>query len=471
MKDRKPKLFSCTSSALHSQSSLWRSSLALFSALCLLSNESFASPLIRDAEIEHTLRLYADPIFKVDGLKPSAVHLFIVEEDSLNSYVAGGANMFIYTGLILDCPTPDMVIGVMAHEAGHIVGGHLAQGSEKLKNAQLGSIFSFVLGAAAAAASGRPEAAAAVITGGQNAVGRNFLAFTRSHEEAADQSALGALDKLHMSASGLLKMFEVLRRHEREHAGSPDPYLLTHPLTSIRIEHIRDHVNTSKIHEGQYPHELDLPHQRMIAKLYGFLEPPEHTLQKYPMSNKSIPARLARAIAFYKMPDLTRSMDEMNSLISESPKDPFFYELKGQILFENNHPKEALTSYETAVKLLPDSPLILADLAKIEIAQDDRSLVASAIAHLEKSVALDDSNASTWRQLAVAYGKAGNTGMSSLALAEEAVLEDDPNMALRQLEQAIPSLPANSPARQRAQDVKSRALDMQRDKKEAASRF
>ncbi|MDE3059681.1 MAG: M48 family metalloprotease [Pseudomonadota bacterium] len=427
-------------------------------------------PLIRDAEIEHTLRLEADPIFKADALKPSAVHLFIVEDDALNSYVAGGANMFIHTGLIEACDSPDMLIGVMAHESGHIVGGHLAQGAEQLKNAELGSILTFVLGAAAAAASRQPEAAAAVITGGQQTVMRNYLAFTRAHEEAADQSALNALDKLGISASGLLKVFELLRRHEREHGGSPDPYMLTHPLTSLRIEHVRDHAETSKIPEGTYPHALDLPHARMVAKLYGFLESPEHTLARYPLSNKSVPARMARAIAYYKMPDLKRSLAEMDGLIAESPNDPFFHELKGQILFENNRPKEALSSYREAVKLLPDSPLILADLAKVEMAQNEPLLVPSAIQHLEKSTQLDDSNASSWRWLATAYGKAGNQGMASLALAEEASLEDDPKTALSQVEQALKLL-KDGPARQRAQDVKARALDLQREKKEEASHF
>ena len=435
---------------------------------CLAANSALAEPLIRDAEIEHTLRSYADPIFRVDGLKPSAVKLFIVEDDSLNSYVAGGANMFIYTGLLLECPTPDMVIGVMAHETGHIVGGHLAQGSEKLKDAQIGSILTFVLGAAAAAASGNAGAAAAVITGGQNMVGRNFIAFTRAHEEAADQSALNALDKLNISAAGFLKMFEVLRRHEREHAGSPDPYMLTHPLTSLRIEHVRDHVNSSKIPEGQYPHSFDMPHQRMIAKLYGFIESPEHTFAKYPISNTSVPARMARAIAYYKMPDLSRSLKEMDSLLKDSPNDPFFHELKGQILFENSRPKEALSSYQAAVKLLPDSALLLADLGKVELAQNDSTLISSAIAHLEKSTILDDANPSTWRLLATAYGKAGNTGMAALSLAEEAIIEADPKQALSQLAQATQLLKPDTPAYRRAQDIKVRAIDLKREQKEAS---
>ena len=343
--------------------------------LCLSGRQADAAPLIRDAEIEHTLHTYADPIFRANGLKPSAIKLFIVNEDTLNAFVAGGANMFINTGLIIASPTPDMLLGVMAHETGHIAGGHLARGGEKLKNAELGTIFTYVLGAAAAAATGKPEAAAAVISGGQTSVARNFFAYTRSHEEAADQSAVNALDKLGISASGMVKVFELLRRHEREKIGRPDPYMLTHPLTSLRIEHIRNHVEQSSIPEGAYPKEYDILHQRMVAKLYGFLQAPEKTFFRYPQSDKSVPARIARAIAYYKMPDVTRAVTEMDSLIAESPNDPFFHELKGQILFENNHPKEALASYRRAVELLPNSPLILVDLARVELAQQDASLL------------------------------------------------------------------------------------------------
>lgn len=447
------------------QHNLWRRLLGGLVVWLLLIQPSYSVPLIRDAEIEHTLRMYSDPIFKAGGLKPSNVHIFIVNDDSLNAYVAGGANMFIHTGLIKECATPDMLIGVMAHETGHIVGGHLARGTEQLKNAELGTIFTFVLGAAAAAASKSPDAAAAVIAGGQNSVMRNFLAFTRANEESADQAGLGFLDSLKISASGLNKVFELLRRNERQHTGSPDPYLLTHPLTTIRIDHVRNHIQTSPIPDGQYPKEFDLPHQRMVAKLYGFLETPERTMMRYPMSNKSIPARMARAIAYYKMPDLNRSLAEMDSLIAESPSDPFFHELKGQILFENNKLPDALKSYQMAVKLLPDAPLILADLGKVELAQNP-PLLSSAVTHLEKSTSLDNSNASTWRMLATAYGKQGNGGMSALALAEEAELMDNPKTALSQIAQALTQLKQGTPAYQRALDIKNRATDMQKQHKD-----
>jgi len=443
---------------------------ALAISLVLFSQASHAIPLIRDPEIEHTLHLYADPIFKVAGLKESSVKIYIVNDSAINAFVAGGANLFIHTGLILQTATPDMLIGVMAHETGHIAGGHLARGAEKLKNAQIGTIVSYVLGAAAAAATGKPEAAAAVITGSQNTVMRNFLAYTRAHEEAADQASLGYLDSLGISADGLVKTFQLLKRGERMHPGSPDPYMKSHPVSAARIEHVRNHVENSKIPSGQYPRSLDMAHKRMVAKLFAFLETPERTMQKYPVSDKSFAARMARAIAYYKMPDIDRSLQEMDGLIAEAKNDPYLHELKGQILFENGLNNEALSSYEKANALLPNHPLILTDLAKVELAQPTPRL-SHAISQLEKATRLDNDNSYTWRLLATAQGKAGNLGLSYLALAEEALLKNNPDEALKKADQSINAIKDNKPALLRAEDVKARAREMQRIKKDMESSF
>ena len=438
----------------------------LLTGLICYAGPALADPLIRDAEIEHTLREFADPIFKVAGLNPNAIRIFVVQSDTLNAYVAGGANMFIYTGLITATTSPDMLLGVMAHETGHIAGGHLAQGAEKLKHAQIGTILTYVLGAAAAVAAHEPGAAAAVFTGGQSAIQRNMLSYSRAHESQADQAALNFLDKLNISAYGMIKVFDLLQRNERLHMGSPDPYMLTHPLSAERITHVRNHVDKSPIPQGQYPKSLDVPYQRMVAKLYGFLQTPEHTLQKYPMGNKSVAARVARAVAYYKKPDIDRSIAEMDSLIAESPKDPFFHELKGQILYENRRQKDALNEYETAIKLLPNQPLILADLAKVELAQNDKQYTASAVAHLEHSTMLDNTNSDAWHWMATAYGKAGNLGMSSLALAEESLIEGDNKSALRSANQALASLKEGTPAYIRARDLKLRAQDIKKEEDE-----
>jgi predicted Zn-dependent protease len=269
----------------------------------------------------------------------------------------------------------------------------------------------------------------------------------------------------------MLKMFEMLKMNEQRHFGSPDPYMLTHPLTNERIEFVRNHVAKSKIPAGQYPQYYTILHQRMVAKLYGFIQSPENTLQKYPVSDKSVPARMARAIAYYKMPDMEHSLEEMNSLIEESPNDPFFHELKGQILFENGRGREALSSYQEAVKLMPNSALILADLGKVELAQELPSLLKPAIGHLEKSVVIDNSNAPAWRLLATAYGRADNLPMSYLALAEEALLQNNAKNALQMANQAISSLKEATPAYRRAQDIKNQATEMRKQQKEDNSPF
>lgn len=324
--------------------------------------------LIRDAEIENTLRSYADPIFKAAGLKPSAINIYIVQDDSLNAFVAGGSNLFLHTGMIMATKNADMLLGVIAHETGHISGGHLAKGTEKLKNAQINTLLTYVLGGAAAVATGKPEAAAAVITGGSSSIARNVMSFSRANENAADQAGVNFLAKTNTSAEGMLEVFELLKKQEMQHYGKSDPYLRTHPLTNERIEFIRNSVAKSSIPAGAYPKNFTEKHARMVAKLFSFLEPPEKTFRTYPTTDNSTAASMARAIAYYKLPDIDKAMNEMNALLKTHPNDAYLYDLKGQILFESARIEEAKAAYAKAAELAPREPLILSDLAKTELA-------------------------------------------------------------------------------------------------------
>lgn len=441
--------------------------LAVFLSLviALLPPCADAISLIRDAEIEDTLRAYGDPIFKLAGLDPAAVHIFIVDDPTINAYVAGGSNMFIHTGLILKAETPQVLIGVMAHETGHMAGGHLAQGTEKLKNAELGAIFAAVLGAAAAVG-GAGDAGMAVMTAGQQVALRNYLTFSRSNESAADQAALNYLDQLGISAAGILHLMEILRQNENRSYGTPDPYTRTHPLNIDRITHIRNHVMQSSISEDAVPSGFPERHARMLAKLGGFTNPPEQTLLTYPTSDKSIPARYARAIAYYKMPDLPKSLAEIDGLIKEKPKDPFFNELRGQIMFENGRIPEAMQSYGQATALLPDSALILTDYGKVLIASENKTNIEKAIHVLEHANLVDNTNPDTWHYLATAYSKLNNTGMVYLATAEEASLLDNPKEVMRNAELALKNLGHDNTARLRANDLKMLAAREQEENKE-----
>lgn len=429
-----------------------------------------AVSLIRDAEVEHTLRTFGEPIFSAANLEPQNVRIFIVNDDAINAYVAGGQNIFVHTGLIEAAQNPGMLLGVLAHETGHIAGGHLARGAEKMRNAQLGAIIGYVLGGAAAAAGGG-EAGAAIMSGSQHVMMRNLLSFTRGQEQAADQAGLGFLDTLHYSAEGMLEMFETLRRNEALHVGTIDPYAITHPLSAERIQHVRAHVEKMPATDTPYPKAYNELHQRMRAKLYAFLELPPKTFARYPQSDRSVAARMARAIAWYKMPEVDKAVEEMNKLIAEKPKDAFLYDLKGQILFENRRAKEALEAYTNAASLAPDSPLILVSLAETQVNMNDPSLLAPALANVQKATALDASNPSAWRITATIQGKLGRQGEAQLALAEGAMLEGKPDTALQQAQAAQKQLKDGTPASLRADDIIRQAQQMKQAKKDAESVF
>lgn len=445
-----------------------RSSSHLVIVLCifLLAPGAHAASLIRDAEIEHTLRTFADPLFRQAGLNPDNVNIFIVQDSAINAYVAGGANIFLHTGLLEEMENPGMLLGVIAHETGHIAGGHLARGTEQLRNAQLGMILGYVLGAAAGVAGGG-DAGMAIISGSQNLLHRSMLSFTRANEQAADQSALNTLEALNVSSSGMISVFELLRRNELRRGGAPDPYALTHPLSRERIEHVRSHVEKSRVAEGAYPRSYDALHQRMRAKLYAFLELPPKTFARYPASDRSVPARMARAVAWYKIPELDKALAEVNALIHDDPNDPFLYDLKGQIQFENGRIREALATYAKAVSLKPNAPLLRVALAEARIATDDESEMRKAVDDLSDATHRDRSHARAWRLMATAQGRLGNQGMSHLALAEEAALQGDAETVQRQAESALSLLPENSPARLRAEDLKRLAADMKETQEDA----
>jgi len=445
--------------------------LRLFAIFLLITNPAYAGGLIRDAEIENTLRNFSYPIFKAAGLKPTAVNIFMVQDDSLNAFVAGGQNLFLHTGLIMQTTSPDMLMGVIAHETGHMAGGHLAKGGEKLKDAQLGTIMATVLGAAAAAVSGKPEAAAVVLGGASNSVERNFLSFSRANENAADQAALGYMDKIGASSTGMIKMFTLLRQQERRRLGKPDPYLMTHPLGNDRIALVQAHVDRSSIPPGAYPPALKEEHARMVAKLYAFIEKPEKTLRTYPANDNSVAARMARAVAFFMQAKVDEAETIMIGLLKEHPDDAYLYDLMGQIMFESARIDKAHAAYSKAVKLKPNEPLILAELAKVELARNTPADTSSAVAHLERSLNIDRENAGAWRLLATAYGKQNNAGMASLALAEESLLIGDDREATAHAEKAIERLAASSPARQRAEDAKVRAAQIRKERRDAENMF
>jgi predicted Zn-dependent protease len=415
--------------------------------------------LLRDTEIEGDIRTMMTPVWKVAGLDPDAVHVYLVADDSINSFVAGGQNIFMNSGLVLRAKTPNQLIGVLSHETGHIAGGHLYKGAEAMHNASIEEILAMVAGVAATVA-GRGSGGGAALLGAAGVGQRAFLQFSVTQEATADHAAMNFLDETHQSARGLLQFFEVLQSEELLTGTHEDPYLMDHPLTQERIDYVRDHVERSP-----YSNVPDSPAyvamlDRIKAKLTAFTGPPSATLAKYSEQDRSVLARYARAIAHYRIPDLDKALPEIDGLIRDYPSDPYFRELKGQMLFENGHIKEAIQPYEQAVRLDPAAPLLRIGLAQVYVEDNDPTENKRAIAYLSDALRTEDKEVDAWHLLATAYGRDNQMGMAALSLAEEGLAADNKKDAVQEAGRAERLLPKNSAAHARAQEIRSEAKDL-----------
>jgi predicted Zn-dependent protease len=406
--------------------------------------------IIRDAEIETTIREFTDPVFVAAGLDTHAVHVYLLDVDDINAFVAGGMNVFIYTGLLIRTQRPNQLVGVVAHETGHIAGGHLARFQEALRNATIEEIIGAVLGGVAA---GMARGGGAGVLVGPGVATQSVLQYTRTMEASADAAAMTFLDRTHQSSRGLLEFFGILEQVERTLYGQQNPYLRNHPLTSDRIANVQAHVDTSPYSNVPDPPAWVVAHKRMVAKLIGYLWPLDQVLQRYPLSDQSLYAHYARSIAYFRIGQLSRALPEIDSLIKDHPDDPYFQEQKGQILYQSGHGREALAFYGKAVQLAPNQPLIRMELAQCQLEQNDPRLIPPAIQEMKQVVLFESDNPEAWRTLAIAYGKGGQEGMAALSLAEAAAANGDDKAARLEADRAIQQLPEGSPAWLRAQDI------------------
>jgi predicted Zn-dependent protease len=426
-----------------------------------------APGLIRDQEIEDTIRAYMTPIWKAAGLDADFVQVYLVNDGQINAFVSDGQRIFVYTGLLMRADRPNEVIGVLAHETGHIAGGHILRFEDALESATAQSIIGFLLGTAGAVISRNGDVAAAGALAGESMAMRTLFAYSIGQEERADQAGLGFLEKTCQSARGLLQFFQILGKEEYLEESQQDPYLRTHPLTQSRIEHVQEAVAHSHCSDAVDSPEMIDRHQRMLAKLRGFLNSPGDVLKAYPDYDHSIYARYARAAAYHHIPMDDKALAEMDSLLKEKPDDPFFNELRGQILFEGGHVAESIPWYEKAAKNAPDSSLIKVELADAELeSSDDQKTALVAVPQLKEAVKQDDSNADAWHELGIAQGRAGNIGEASLALAEEAILVGDIRLAITQARRAADALPRGSPGWIRADDIVREAKPAGKDASE-----
>ena len=422
----------------------------LVAALCLGPRPAGAAEtLLRDAEIETNIKSMASPIWRAAGLEPNDVGIYLVQDAQLNSFVAGGQAIFINSGLILKAENPNQLIGVIAHETGHIAGGHVLRAKEAMRNASIESIIAMVA-AAGASVLGR---SGAPMLGAQGVGERSFLQFSIAQESTADHAALNFLDRSCQSSRGLLKFFEILQTNELLAGDRQEAWVRTHPLTQQRVQYVREHAEQARCSNAPDPPGSVELLRRIKMKLHAFLDDPSKTLASYPESDRSPIARYARAIAYYRIPKLDRALPEIDGLIRDFPNDPYYRELKGQMLFENGRVRDALRPYEDAVKLAPSAALLRMSLSQVYIESGDPALNKRAIAYLNDASRVEGRESQIWHFLAIAYGRDNQMGMAALSLAEEALANGKKKDAMQQANRAKQTLTKNTPPYFRADDI------------------
>jgi len=413
-----------------------------------------AAPIIiRDTEIEATLKEWTAPLFEAAQIDPNGVDIILVQSPQVNAFVAGGANIFIYTGLIEKTKNPEELIGVLAHELGHIEGGHLISGRAAFERASYESIIGVVLGIGAAVLSGQGEAAGAIITGTQGVAGRRILAHTRVNESAADQAALRYMDASGINPEGLVDFFRTLETQELLPSSQQAEYVRTHPLTRNRIDAILNGAKKSEAFGKDTPARWIEGHARMKAKLLGFINPVA-VPWTYDDRDVSVAADYARAIAAYRTNEVERSLTLLDKLLAREPENPYFLELKGQILVDYSRIDEALPIYRHSVRLLgTNAGLVQQALGHALLESGDDVKLNEAITVLRASQRQDSRSRRTYRLLATAYGRQGNDITAKLYLAEEAVLQRRFSYAREQAEHVAAHAPKGSRDALQARDI------------------
>ncbi len=426
--------------------------LSLYTPVARAQSDDDSASIIRDTEIEEILHQDTDAVFQAAGLDPKSVKLLIIGTKDINAETASGPTILIYTGLIMETKTPNELIGVLAHETGHAAGGHIARSDEGVKNALKTFLLTMGLGLAAAAA-GRPDAGAGLMYSADYFATLNYLGYSRVQEADADQAAATYLEHAGISGKGLVDFFDTFRYEEVFDHAHQYPFFQSHPLTSDRIEALRVRVEKMPHYNTPDSPEAIEKHKLMVAKLKGFMNPPYQTLAEYKETDKSFPARYARAIAWYKADETDRSLKDIDALLADYPNNPYLYELRGQVLFDAGRIKESEAPYRKAVELKPNAPLLRILLGQTLESEEDKSKLDDSIAQLKRALDLENDNPDAWQYLARAYDAKGDPGMARLATAEQdyalGQLKDARVFAMRAREM----LPKDTPQWRRATDI------------------
>lgn len=407
---------------------------------------------IRDAEIERVLKSFLRPLFKVANLNPDNINLILVYDTDVNAAATLENTVVVNTGFLLEAESAAEVIGVLAHETAHIADGHIITQIGAAENAQIQSLIGTLLGVVIGVAVQSPELALGSMIVNQEMAKGMFLKHTRVQEGAADQGALAYLDKLGWSAEGLYTFMQKLIKHDPR-TSRDDIYQYTHPLTTERVATFQDHLSKGRGRGGPLPQSFEIAFQRAKAKIEAFTLPRQQLLNKY--KGDTPIDRYVLAVASFRNSEFDQALKGVNELIAMSPKDPDYWDLKGEILFESGKPSEAISAYKKAIEYDPNSPLLRALYAQAILESNNSALYPEAEQELLRASKDEPYSPFYWHLLAIAYGKQEDMGMASLALAERNLLEGSFNDATGQAKRALNYLDEGAPQRLRAEDIMS----------------
>ena len=413
--------------------------------------------IIRDAETEALVKRFAEPIWRAAGIDENAVQVHLVKDQTINAFVSGGQQLFLNTGLITQVDTPSELIGVIAHETGHMAGGHLARTQEALGGLEIPMIASMLLGVGAMAA-GAPDVGAAVLMGSQHIAQRGVLAYSREQESRADQAGATFLERAHESGKGMLELFETFRDQEVLSGQNQDPFVRSHPISEDRLSALRGRVEASPYFDKK-DSAKDVHDLKMVqAKLIGFIGQPSVTFNTYPQSDQSDYAHYARAIANHQLGRTQEALKELAPVLEHEPNDPYVHELKGQILFESGEIEPSIVSYRKALELDPNEPQIQMALGQSILARDTVPAAKEALPYLQKAARSISNYPYAYYQLSQAYGKLNQIGMAELATAQYYDTLGDAREATRHARRAQQHLKTGTPDWLKAEDIASQQV-------------
>lgn len=415
--------------------------------------------IIRDAEIERVLRSYEDPLLKAAGIDPHTVKVYLINDPEINAFATQSPipgeseSVFVNAGSFMQLKTPNQLIGILAHETGHIAGGHIVRGESAIHKAAIPMLLGLALGAAVIAMGGG-EAGMGIMGLGQQVAQANYLQFSRAQEATADQMGQKYLRATHQSGRGMLEVFSKFADLEAQITYGRNGSLITdHPLSRERIDLLQQLVDASPYKDQPDSPQAIRQFHLIQAKLAGFLNKVDTVLTRYPASDNSEEAHYARAIAYFRQPDMKKAIAEAQALVKIDPKDPFYWEVLGQIYVDMSQPQNGLLPYQKSVDLAPNEPLLRLSLAAAQIATGKAELAKPALDHLKIVLQQENNNSFAWYEAAQAYSDMGNEPMANLSTAELDYNVGNYIAAVHFATLAQHRLAAGSPDWQRAQDI------------------